>query len=194
MGIEYEWKFRADPQSQERLYGDTEGTWQEIAMETTYYDTAESALAKLHYTLRRRMENGTGVCTVKTPAANGGRGEWEVEADRIEEAIPELCKLGAPETLLAMTQKGVMPICGAKFTRRACTMVIGAAVVELALDRGILSGGGMEIPLCEMEVEFKSGHLETAAAFAGLLAQKYGLQPEEKSKFRRALDLARKEK
>ncbi len=191
MGVEYEWKFKADPQSQEDLYRKTEGVWQETAMETTYYDTADDRLSSLHYTLRRRMENEKSICTIKTPSADGGRGEWEVEASTIEQAIPKLCKLGGPEELLTLTQEGIHAICGAKFLRRSCQIDIGTAVVELALDRGILTGGKKEIPLCEVEIELKEGSKEAAAVFAVHLAKKYGLTPERKSKFRRALDLTK---
>lgn len=191
MGVEYEWKYRADPEVQARLYEKTEGIWQEIAMKTTYYDTADGALSRLGCTLRRRMENEKSICTLKTPSADGGRGEWEVEADAIEQAAEKLCKLGAPETLLALTAEGIRPICGAKFLRRACGINVGTAVVELALDEGVLTGGGQELPLCEIEVELKCGSLEAAAAFAADLAGKYGLVPEARSKFRRALDLTK---
>ena len=44
-----------------------------------------------------------------------------------------------------------------------------------------------------MEVELKSGTDADAIAFAGILAEKYGLEPEEKSKYRRALGLAQGE-
>lgn len=191
MGIEYEWKFKAEPQVQESLFRETEGIWRETAMETTYYDTADAALSSLHYTLRRRMENDTSICTVKTPCADGGRGEWEVEESSIDRAIPKLCKLGCPENLTTLTQAGIHAICGAKFLRRFCKIDIGTAVVELALDRGILTGGSKEIPLCEVEIELKDGNKEAAAAFAIHLAKKYGLTPEKKSKFRRALDLTK---
>lgn len=194
MGIEYEWKFQADSDVQKLLLGKIEGSWQEISMETTYYDTHDGALADLHYALRRRIENGRSVCTVKTPTAKGGRGEWEVEESSIEQAIPMLCKLGAPNALISLTHGGVHPICGAKFLRRACQVDIGNAVVELALDQGILTGGDNAFPLCEIEVELKDGSLETAAAFAAHLSKKYALVPEKKSKFRRALELAQKEK
>ncbi len=191
MGVEYEWKFRADSGCQGQILDAHLGVWQQITMETTYYDTPEGDLARLHYTLRRRMENGKSVCTIKTPADRGGRGEWETEEASIEAAIPKLCKLGGPASLLQLTQSGVIPICGARFTRRACTVDIGTAVVELALDQGILMGGGREIPLCEVEIELKDGSIEAAAAYAALLAKKYGLVSESKSKFRRALDLTK---
>ena len=191
MGVEYEWKFRADPQNQQQILDAQPGMWQQIAMETTYYDTADADLSRLHYTLRRRMENEKSVCTVKTPADRGGRGEWETEEASIEKAIPKLCKLGAPAVLASLTAEGVRPTCGARFTRQACAVDIGAAVVELALDQGILTGGDREVPLCEVEVELKDGSFEASAAYAAHLAQKYGLIPEPKSKFRRALDLTK---
>ena len=190
MGIEYEWKYRADPKSLEKIRGAYPGDWQKISMETTYYDTPSGELSRLRYTLRRRMENEKSICTVKTPSADGGRGEWEIEEASIEAAIPKLCKLGGPEELVALTRDGVNAICGAKFTRFAKTVDIGASVVELALDQGVLIGGGQEIALCEAEVELKAGNLEAAAAYANLLAKKYGLVPESKSKFRRAQELA----
>ena len=61
--------------------------------------------------------------------------------------------------------------------------------MELALDAGILMGGGQEIPLCEVEVELKSGSVQLCDTFAKMLASRFGLQPEPHSKFRRALAL-----
>ena len=162
-------------------------------METTYYDALDSALSERHITLRRRFENGESVCTVKTPTSGYGRGEWDCRCDKIEDAILELCKLGAPEELISLTAVGVAPICGAKFTRRALLLEFGEAELELALDKGILSGGGKEVPLCEVEVELKSGPEDAALKFGMVLAAKFGLIPQKKSKFRRALALAKGE-
>ena len=54
----------------------------------------------------------------------------------------------------------------------------------------MLSGGGREQPLCELELELKSGSQEAAVALAEELAARYSLREEPKSKFRRAMDLA----
>jgi triphosphatase len=86
---------------------------------------------------------------------------------------------------------GVQEVCGARFTRLAAALEIEGAVVEIALDRGILTGGGKEIPLCEIEVELKDGSDAAAIAFADALAEKYGLTAEHRSKYRRALTLAK---
>lgn len=186
MGVEFELKYKATEESQQAICAAFPGEWQTISMETTYYDTPEAELSALHYTLRRRFENGVSVCTVKTPIAGAGRGEWEVVCDSIEAAIEKLCKLGAPKNLMALTQKGVVIVCGARFTRRALMVEISDGKAELALDRGVLFAGDREMPICEVEVELKDGTVEAATMFAGLLAQEYALQRETKSKFQRA--------
>lgn len=186
MGMEYELKYKATEQAHRAILAQFPGDWQTIAMETTYYDTPNADLSALHYTLRRRLENGVSVCTVKTPISGAGRGEWEVNCDAIEEAIEKLCKLGAPENLVSLTQKGLIPVCGAKFTRQALALGNTQGEVELALDKGILFAGDRQIPLCEVEVELKAGTSGFTASFAQQLAEKYHLQPEAKSKFQRA--------
>lgn len=193
MGVEFELKYAADAGQQAQVLAQFPGTWETIAMETTYYDTPGGELEKRWFTLRRRMENGSSVCTIKTPTGQNARGEWECECDSIEAAIPELCKLGAPKVLLLLTLDGVVQVCGARFTRRAKLVELADCTVEIAVDSGVLMGGGREIPLQEVEVELKSGDRAAAAAFAEMLAARLGMKKEPGSKFRRALALAKGE-
>ena len=188
MGIEFELKYRATPEIQEELARD--GYWRSIAMETTYYDTPSKAMSSRFFTLRRRKENGVSVCTLKAPAGELARGEWETECDSIEEAIPQLCKLGCPPELPQLAAEGLVEVCGAWFTRRCREVEFAGAVLELALDEGILFAGETYVPLCEIEVELKEGHREQATAYARILAGAYDLEPERASKFSRALALA----
>ncbi len=192
MGQEFELKFSADEAQQAAIAGEY-GPWQRIGMETTYFDTADGALAARHMTLRRRLENGRSVCTVKTPRPDGARGEWECDCDKIEAAIAVLCRLGAPKELLSLTRAGLIEVCGARFERRCCRVVLEDAEVELALDSGVLLGGGREIPLREVEVEHKSGNRGTVIYFGVEMAEHYGLAPQPYSKFHRALALAQEE-
>lgn len=189
MGVEFELKYAATAQAQTAVLQAYSGAWQTIRMETTYYDTPNGDLSRKWFTLRRRMENETSVCTIKTPADGLGRGEWEVVCEDIHQAIPELCKLGCPAELQAITESGVIPVCGARFTRQALTVNFRDSVLEIALDSGILFGGTRELPLCEIEVELKEGSREDAMLFGSVLADTYGLQPQSGSKFRRALAL-----
>lgn len=193
MGAEYELKFRADADILSSIYTTFPARWQTIQMQTTYYDTPSHGLSSRRWTLRRRMENNSSVCTLKTPGAGLERGEWEVQAERIEDAIRELCKLGGPEELMQICREGLVVSCGAKFTRRAATFTLRDCVLEIALDQGTLLGGGKELPFCELEVEHKDGNRETMEFFARQLAEIYNLQAERKSKFARALALSKED-
>ncbi len=193
MGIEFELKFRATPEQLAAIGKDIAAPEQHFEMQTTYYDTPEGALSDRFYTLRCRLENGVGVCTFKYPAGELGRGEAELQGENILEAVPELCKLSGVEELVSLTAPGVVPVCGAKFTRIAKTLQMDDCTVEIALDQGILYGGERTAPLCEVEVELKAGSRQAASAYAAALAFRYGLQQESGSKFRRALALARGE-
>ena len=190
MGVEFELKFSAEPAQQEAIQKQYLSTYEQFRMQTTYYDTPSGALSARHITLRCRMENEEAVCTVKTPLDGYGRGEWDCRCDDIFKAVPLLIEAGAPRELLELTAEGLTPVCGARFTRRAGTVDFAGALLEIALDTGCLMGGGQELPLCEVEVELKSGEPEAAIAFGMELQRGFALTPQRKSKFRRALDLA----
>ena len=189
LGREFELKYRADDAVIDAIrekYGD----FRQIRMETTYYGTAGGELSRRKWTLRRRMENDVSVCTLKTPGGAHARNEYEVACGDIHTAIGLLCDIGAPQELKTLTDAGVVPVCGAKFIRLARTLRLEGLTVELALDRGFLTGGGKRMPLAEVEVELKEGSEEAAAAFAEALAEEFALLPEPRSKFARALYLA----
>lgn len=193
MSIEFELKYNATAAAQAAIEDAYPAEYRVIAMETTYFDTPEGSLAARHITLRRRLENGVSVCTVKTPAGALARGEWECRCDNIWDAIPQLCAMGAPEELLVLTAGGLEPICAARFTRRAALYHWCGTTLEIALDSGVLLGGGREIPLSEVECELKSGSPEAVLAFGAGLVEQFGLTVQKKSKFRRALALAKGE-
>jgi len=193
MAIEFEMKFRATPLQLQQLRAAFPGYEQTTVMRTVYYDTPTGQLSARHYTLRCRRENDSHICTAKAPTQGRGRGEWEVACDSIEAAVSVLCKLGAPQELLVLVKEGLIPICGAEFTRVSKDICQDGFTAELALDQGILTGGGRTMPLCEVELELKSGDERELESYACMMAALYGLAPEEKSKFRRALELYRGE-
>lgn len=121
------------------------------------------------------------------PTAAGG--EWEVEAPDISEGLPKLIALGAPEELSQIVRDGVAPFCAARFVRLAKLLPTQGGTVELALDKGVLLGGGKELPFAEVEVELKSGSDRAAEAFAQNLAAEFGLSVQPKSKLARAMSL-----
>ncbi len=192
MGREFELKYRATPAAQQAI-AEAFGDLRTISMETTYFDTPDGALAARHVTLRVRKENEDCICTMKTPLPDGSRGEWECHAASISDGLMALGKLGAPEDLCLLASSGTVAVCGARFTRLAADVPTADGMAELAIDSGILLGGGKEVPLCEVEIEHKSGSDQATLELAAILAARFGLTPEHKSKFRRALDLAKGE-
>lgn len=157
----------------------------EIPMETTYYDVPDGSLGAKKWTLRRRMEGSTPVVTLKTPSSRKGcRNEWETECDEVLAGIPALIELGAPEEISAIRE--LVPVCGAKFLRRAVLLRLEGCLAELALDEGILFRSGREAELRELELELKDGDPASMLVLADRLCRDYGLFEEKKSKFYRA--------
>lgn len=188
MAFEFELKYRATPEILEELHQALPGGVC-YHMQTTYYDTPDGEISARNYTLRRRQENEICVCTLKTPAGDLGRGEFEVECDDIQKAIPLLEEMSG----IHLPAGQLIALCGAKFVRQAKEICLPQCTLELALDDGVLTGGGKEVPLYEVEVELKEGSRQGAVDYAKALSAQYGLEIEEKSKFKRAMDLARRE-
>ena len=188
MGREWERKYEASEVVQRAILNDSHVralTVQttDIQMESRYFDTADGAFAAKKQMLRLRKENGRGVVTFKTSEENGMRGEWEYAAETLDGAAEKLAALGAP----VEGWNELIEVCGASFTRTAVALVFpDSAKAELALDLGVLTGGGRMLPLSEVEIEHKGGNLQTIEVFCDELAHRYDLQAETKSKFVRA--------
>lgn len=188
MGIEYERKFKLNFPTFLALNAAFHQKTREIQMETIYYDTPSEVLSARRYTLRRRLENGKSICALKTPAGDA-RNEWETENTSIENAIPQLIAQGAPAELQALVKEGLIPICGARFTRLAKTIPITEGELEMALDYGKLFAGDRESTLCELEMELKYGNKKSFDLFVWSVAGEFLLEEEHESKFSRALRL-----
>ena len=192
MGKELELKFAATGCVLEQLRSEIPGRETQYQMQTTYYDTPQGELSHRRCTLRCRLENGQSVCTLKTPVSDTERGEFDVADVTIYEAIAPLAEAGGMKDLIEIAGE-LIPVCGARFQRIAKEIIGDGFVAELALDQGVLLGGGKEIPLCEAELEYKAGDEGLFLAYATAFAAKYDLTTEKLSKFARAAALAKGE-
>lgn len=192
MGTEFELKYAATADIH-RMILQQYGPFRKITMETTYFDTPDGSLAAQKMMLRLRRENDSTICTLKAPLAQGALGEWECPADTISQGLERLMAAGAPEAAAQLAAAGLAPVCGARFTRMAAILPTADGTAELALDDGVLLGGGRSMPLCELEVERKTGSDEATLALAEEIARAFRLRREPKSKFRRACALAQGE-
>ena len=99
--------------------------------------------------------------------------------------MPRLIALGAPALLLELPQ--LIPVCGAEFLRRAMLLRFSdGSTSELALDSGSLLGSSRRIPLCELELEMKSGGTEATLRLLHRLMTHFGLRAQLLSKYARA--------
>lgn len=193
MATEFELKYLATQEAVKRILADFPGG-SLITMTTTYYDTVDAALSKRKWALRHRQEGTAQVCTLKTPGTDElTRGEWECICDNISEAIPILAEASGLEELIPITRIGITATCGAQFQRIGIPVRIGDSTAELAVDQGVLVNREKTMPLCECEVELKSGDPEDILRFSKDFAVKYGLTPESRSKFVRAKALGQEE-
>ena len=181
MGRELEYKFRLTDAGYDCLRREF-GPLAETRMETAYYDTPSRSLGAAGVTLRRRLENGVSIVTLKTRLPDGSRGEWETEAPTVEAGLPALTAQGAP----VPGMEDLTEICSARFTRLSRLLFYPGGAAELALDKGVLAGKTEEAPLLEAELELKEGPDGPFADFALQFAREHSLEEEPKSKFARA--------
>lgn len=208
MGTELEWKYALpDPAlldeiaACETVRGRTVESPRRCHMQSEYYDTPDHLFFRERTTLRHRLEDessvfcmkaplrgeqsvGTALCRPSPEADPHLRGEWETEAADLASALPRLAALGAP---VPPADTPLQVLCRADFIRRAVLLRLDdGSTAELALDLGTLSGATRSLPLCELELELKSGEPAAARAFAESLAARFSLRPEPLSKFARA--------
>ena len=188
MGQEIECKLSvpdADALSRLRRAFSGQGAEETSDYETVYFDLGDELSARhFMFRARKRGSGGAAVYTVKTPGEGYCRGEWECEAASPEEAAKKLAALGAPREI---AERSTYPVtCGARFTRTAITVCREGSVIELAFDLGKLTAPGASAPVCELELELKSGPLAPMTALLGEIMQKYGLRELKKSKYARA--------
>ena len=194
MGMEQEIKLRARDGADPSLLPEDPALlplrcspMESIEMRTTYYDTEDGLLEKNRWMLRLRTENERSVVTMKTPGEGHTRGEWEVESEYLDEALPALAKLGAPEAIGRLDAEALLPVCGAKFTRITAPLRLSEKTsCTLCGDLGELTGGGKKELLCELELELQAGEEADVQAFAKTLAERFHLHEQPRSKLQRA--------
>jgi triphosphatase len=158
--VETELKFDIDPaaadQLIERLALASEG--EELILKTVYYDTAAADLRSQGVTLRVRDDGGRRIQTVKQTTASAiRRGEWEQE---IEGPAPDLEAVKDSPLAKALGRLNGAPLKPAfevTVERARRELAVDGGVVEVALDRGAVSAEGYGTPICELELELKSG-------------------------------------
>ena len=172
-----------------------EGSRQTLTLVNRYYDTRDRKLTAAGMAYRIRQTNGKDLeATVKTrgKTVNGfsQRGEYTIPLTKEE---PVLSGFEAQldqklQTLLADDE--LLPLFTVDVTREIALMRLSAVtVVELAVDRGFITADGKTASIDEIELELKKGQEKELLHYTAALAGEIPLLPEEKSKFRRGMEL-----
>lgn len=195
--MEHEWKWKATPALHEQIaaWAKLQCTQQTMyEMQACYYDTADALLAQKKCGLRMRTENEEQICCLKCEVQTKGgvyvREEFEVQAQTIAQGLLALQEVGAPQALCAKLQRaGVHEVARTQFTRHAFLICVQQMTAELALDDGQLAREIYTAPLCEIELEYKTGMQAQFDVLANSLQQTFSLVAEPQSKLARALRL-----
>lgn len=138
-----------------------------VRQSSTYFDTPAEDLRRAGVSLRIRKSEGTRVQTIKAAGASAAglfaRSEWErvVGNDNpvLDAATPLPAGLGGFADAIA-------PVFDVRIDRRRWIVAEGDATIEAVLDRGEVAAGDRRSPICEIELELKSGSPSALFAFA----------------------------
>lgn len=139
-----------------------------ITLGNLYYDTPEGALESARVALRVRRMGERRLQTLKSAAQSHGglssRGEWEWSIDDAERSAAGLDLNGLRAlhhpALEALDLERLRPVFATDFERRLWRFREGGVDIEIALDQGEIRAGAARLPICELELELKSGHPE----------------------------------
>jgi inorganic triphosphatase YgiF len=164
---ELELKFEVPPQHREALASQLRAHGaREVRLQASYFDTPDGLLAKNRMSLRLRNEGGEWVQTVKSEGTSAvHRLEHNVPRTSSDGRIPalDLTLHGGSSAGKALSK--CLGDTGTSLVERFTTdvsrlLVTGerdGATLELALDGGAIHAGERQLPLCELELELKSG-------------------------------------
>jgi len=155
-------------------------------LHSIYFDTSDLALMREQIALRLRQADEHWIQTVK----GGGkveeglhqRSEWEVP---VTDNTLDFDKLSASPWHSFFTpdiQSNLIPLFVTDFWRTTWLIELPNGLIELALDVGEIKAKDKQTPICEVELELKSGTPESLFDLARELRKSITLQPENRSK------------
>lgn len=176
-------------------------TRESVCMSAIYFDTRDSILARSGMSLRIRREGEHSVLSIKNKGIteNGlhRRDEnnmpYTGEVDENTVFRPDRDMLAESELgsrlLKLIDDRDLYPVIHMNYLRRRFRMDSGDSFVEVAIDTGEISTEIASIPVCELEIELYSGDVDDMIAFGNRLADRYGIEREDITKYARGLEL-----
>ena len=163
---------------------------------SAYYDTPERALKAAGAALRLRREGGRWIQTVKSAGHVAGglhqRAEHEVELAAQLPSFPAIAEAGFRDLVADRRLREALTVAFTTEFNRASTLFRPAAgeVVEVSFDRGVIAAGDRREPICEIELELKSGPPRSLFDLALEIAAALPVRLDNRSKAERGYALA----
>lgn len=155
-----------------------------------YFDTPEDELHAAGFSLRIRRTGDQRIQTVKAAGESAAslfvRPEWE---QLVESDVPVLDDTTPLKALLGERARALRPVFEVAVTRMTWLVSWQEAQIELVLDRGEIVAGDRRTPVCEIELELKSGDPAALFSYARGVAAEAPLRPGVLSKAERGYRL-----
>lgn len=166
-------------------------------LHNTYFDTEDLALTRQKVAVRERRFDEQTLLTVKTAGQSRGglsqRREWEAAMPPGRFDFARLVDDDALANALTAIADQLVPVFTTNFERLSWRVPVDDSIVEVALDRGAIEvsrhGRQREAPICEVELELKSGDANALHALAAQLQTMVKLTPTDESKAARGYAL-----
>lgn len=161
-----------------------------VTHQTRYFDTPDRRLRDARVSLRIRHIGARRIQTLKAAAdpnlglLSRAEDEHAVSGEKPDPSlitVPALRSLFASDRIIGR----LAPVFETSIKRHVMMLNFAGAVVELALDRGEIRGAGLNAPICEIELELKSGPIDALYALAQAIHAKFPLNIEPLSKAER---------
>ena len=172
---------------------------EKVFMKAAYFDTDDFILSKNDIAFRVRMEGSRIVASLKWKGASvdGLHTREEINVPVSDEACclimpdPEIFKESDIGRYMIELIQGrpLHSLLETRFLRSRMRIDTGRSICEVAIDEGEIVTDYGTLPICELEIELFSGNQEDVLRIGKMLAEKYHLVAENKSKYARGLKL-----
>lgn len=161
---------------------------------SAYYDTPDGHLRQHGVALRLRRDRGRWIQTIKRAGETAGglhrRLEHEVEVAAQLPSFSAMTDAGVDDIVLPV-REDLRVAFTTEFDRTAAIVHPDAGTaIEIALDRGAVIAGARQDPICEVELELKSGTPQALFDLARWMAQALPVRLDDRSKAQRGYALA----
>ncbi|MDD3169958.1 MAG: CYTH domain-containing protein, partial [Eubacteriales bacterium] len=169
-----------------------------VYMKASYFDTDDYILSKNDIAFRVRMEGARIVASLKWKGASvdGLHTREEINVPVKDEACfilpdPEIFKESdiGREMITLVAGKPLHSLLETRFLRSRMRVDTGKSICEVAIDEGEIVTDFGNLPICELEIELFSGDQADVLRMGEVLAEKYLLSAENRSKYARGLEL-----